>query len=193
MAKKISLISLYCVLGLLVVAFVVGACVNVSYKPQIQSPFKYFVMSSDNSATYLQCSINDNTERYNELTKELNKAFNESVVSSIFSGRSGNKSRIELVGTTAPSFTSYKLKLDFLTESAIKLNGKNYTHPSNSAQELKYTEVYFDVVDAKGMQQNVMYYAVPVVKISGEEIIEYYKQTFYSNFDNLYKMINEAI
>lgn len=190
MAKKNKgwLILTYCLVAVLVLSTIVCCFVKTSYRPEIENPYAFTAQISGNADSYIACDKDHNTERYNEVLEAFNSSFEESVLSSLFSGRLFGKSRIES-SQSLPSFSGYTLKLSFATKQTIVLNGKEYNPPTNSSQTIEYEEIYVDVANDNGFGVNYVYYVYKYVDSSNINRTTYYKQTVQCNFDGLYDLL----
>lgn len=192
MAKKISLIVLYCVLAILVVGIVLGVCINNSYLPEIQSPYSVYAKNETGVAQSYNTDMQTDKDAYDEFMKEFNKSFEESYISSIFSGHAFKNDRIELVGKTKPTFSKWSIRFTYNTEQTIMLNGKEYAHVTNTSKVLKFSEVIFDLQESEGLTQNKMYYVVNET-VNGENVTNYYSRVILCNFDGLYDFVTDKI
>ncbi len=182
------LILTYCIVAVLVLSTIICCFVKTSYRPEIQDPYAFTAYISGNADSYIACDKDHNTDRYNEVLKEFNGAFEESVLSSLFSGRLFSASRIES-SQSLPSFSGYTLKLSFATKQTIMLNGKEYNPPTNSSQTIEYDEMYIDVAGDNGFGVNYVYYVYNYVDSSDINRTTYYKQTVKCNFNDLYDLL----
>lgn len=193
--NKWWLILVYCLAGVLLVSTIACCIIKVNYKPEIENPFVINIQEQ-NYAKYIsavQNAENENDEvlekRYNEIMEKFDKAFEETVLTSVFSGRASTASRIIESSKSKPenSFTGFKVKFTYLEEKTIMLNNKPYNPPTNSAQTIQYKEIVFDVTKTEGMAKHYIYY----VTIDEEDTTKYvyFEQSVMCDFGDLYELL----
>jgi hypothetical protein len=159
----------------------------MNYRPQIDNP--YIINIQDGSyAKYIAASKENNTERYNEIVDEFNQSFNESVLTSVFSGKSGFTSIVSEYGKTNPNtnFTGFRVEFVYEQEKTIMLNDKPYNPPTNTSKTISYTKILFDVTEEEGMARHYIYY-VSFDEVSQKNV--YYQQSVMCDFSDLHALL----
>lgn len=186
--NKWWLILVYAVVSILLIATAVSCFVQVTRKPDIVEPHSYFI-SIDNQADYDLCDKENETEKYNKINQAFNNSFKESLLTSLFSGRLFSSSRID--PEKPKTYSGYKLKLFFEQPQKIKLNGKIYNPPTNTATSITYQEIYIDIPQDKGYTTHYLYYFYEYTDSNDVVKSSYYRQSFLANFDALYDLLSE--
>ena len=189
-------ITIYCLVGLLVVATVVCGLVKTSYKPQIANPTIINIQDNDYAKYPSVGSREQNPERYDAVMDAFNKSFEESFLTSVFSGRNGTTTRIIQHGTTDPrkNFSGFKVQFIFGEEQTIMLNGEEYYPATDTSKTIKYKEIIFEVnmtnaetgEAAEGFIRNSIYY-VSQNEVTGKD--EYYEHKLLCDFSGLYELL----
>ena len=190
MAKKIKLAIVYVVLAALVVLTILGFCIPVSYIPEINAPYTITITSSDGYAEYEGFDVQNNKERYDVFYEKYDNSMKQSFFASLFSGNLFYKNRIELI-SSKPSYKGYKMAFTYATEQTVRLNGKDYADTTDTSTVLKFTRLYFDVVNTDGIQLVNMFYEVPTV-VNGTNKTLYYSRKVLADFSEVYQAIVDA-
>lgn len=185
--NKLWLIAVYCVVGILLISVIVSSIIKMDYKPEIDNP--YIINIQDGTyAKYIAASKENNTERYNEILDEFNKSFDESVLTAVFSGKTGFESIVSEYGKNNPNtnFTGFRVEFVYETEKTIMLNEKPYNPPTDTSKTISYTKILFDVNEEAGMSRHYIYY-VSYDQATQKNI--YYQQSVMCDFADLYALL----
>ena len=193
--NRLFMILIYCIVGVLVLSTLVLYLIPVNYKPEIETPSAISITESSGGSSSILCSEDNAVDRYNEINDEFKKSFTESVLTGIFSGRLGVKSRIESYYSSDPTsnFSGYVVNFIFKTKQTIMLNGKEYNPPTNSNETIQFDEIIFELAEDQGFGTHYIYYVYEYTDSSNIERTMYYKQSITCNFDGLYDLINSYI
>lgn len=137
MSKRlIPIISLSIIL-ILVIATVVMALVNVSYKPNFKTSNSVCIAQSGTSSL-IDLSLDNKKEERTKLLKLLNRSFEESAISSFFNGRISYKNEVKYSSSTiSKSSIGNCIIISFGEEQTAFCEDENDT--------IKYYRVIFDL------------------------------------------------
>ncbi len=193
--NKWIFLGIYILCGVLITLVVTFCLVPTNYAPFSTQPFQINVVASPSSTKiYPSGSREEISTAFDKYTKAYNNAFKESLMSGIFSGRTGFNSRIEVCSGNnkdpIKSLSGYVVTFTFGQEQTLKLNGKVYHPKTDSSKELKYQDVTFAVPESDSMQSHTIYFkCIDAAATSG---YTYYSQTVMCNFSELYKVIDSC-
>ncbi len=157
MAKKIGAIISISIIGILIIATIIMANVNVNYGIKCANPTSVYVSYNTNDA---------NKERFagnysNKIVNHINNASKEKSLTALFNGTLGKKPNIVAasnVGKTIPSNSGFYVRYRY--EDAQKLmDGKNIYKDSNG-DVVYYEDLVFTVKDVDGIEV-VNVYVIP--------------------------------
>lgn len=189
MKKKIGLIAVLSLVGLLAVAVILCSIIKVNFLPETKEPLKITIQSIEDSskqAFYNTTSSSFNEEDYKKIVAEFKNSFNQSVISAMFNGTLGNQAKIS--DKTKITFTEkagYKITFGYADYQNIKLNGEAYKNTSNTNEVVEFKELQFVVTEAGGFNNISIYY----VDDSGATTYYYQLKTI-ANTLGLYNLIN---
>ncbi len=191
--NKWWLITIYAVVAVLVVLIIVSCFVPVNKKPEISDPHSYELRIDGTLAEYpLLADIEKNKDKYDEINKIFNRAFKESFIVSLFSGRIAYNNRVE--SSSTPSSSGYILYLDYATPQIIMRNGENYTLTSNRTEPIYFDKIMVQISEGQGMTTHYFYYVCdPDLNDTWTTSSDrYFRQSFVANFDELYEYLTET-
>ena len=181
--NKWLIIVVYSLLAVIVAGVIACCFIKVNYAPDLNEPDVI-------SASYINsikpgagtCTKNQTPEKFEDIMKEYNHAFNETVITSLFAGRIGKKSEIkqwENSKEPTSQFNAYKLTFKFNKQQTIKVNGKVYYPSTNSQMELNFYECFMEIDNKEGICEHTIYYVVGST---------YYYQVVTADFSGLFNL-----
>lgn len=193
--NKWWLILIYCICGILIATSITLSIVKTNYAPDVDEPAIINIKQAGSSKPFpggeKDSEDSKDVEVYNNLMSNYKSAFEESVMSGFFSGRTSFKSRIEECNGTnknpVEKLTGYVVTFYFQEPQTLTLNGKIYNPPTNSNLVLKYTEMTFSVSEGEKLQSHYVYFKCIADNTAG---YTYYRQTVMGSFADMYKTIS---
>ena len=181
MAKKIGAIVSMAIIGVLIIATIVMANINVNYSVNCTTPTSVWVQYGANG----ERSAQGDSDRIIEL---INNASNEKALTALFNGTLGKTAKVvaaSSVGKTIPSNSGFNIR--FRYENPQKLmEGKKEYKDSNGAV-VYYEDLVFTVNDVDGISVfNV--YVIPDSQ-KATTYTHYYEVE--ANFSALYDFLTE--
>lgn len=138
MAKKIGAIVSISIIGILIIATIIMANVNVNYSVKCATPTSVWVQYGSNSERNAQ-------DKADEIVDYINNASKEKALTALFNGTINKKPNIvtaSSVGKTLPSNSGFYIRYRY--ENAQKLT-------DNNGKEVYYDDLVFEVKDLEGI------------------------------------------
>lgn len=175
MKKKILIgVSLGLVL-VLVATVIVLACVKKSYKPEIElAPKTVYVTEISTNSEYNTGEAFSTKDKFEKIVGLFDESFEQSILSSMFSGNLSNNVKIDLVSQLPTFADGYKLVFEYKADMVLKLNGKPYVYNTNSTKEILFQTIILNVTEIDGYQSLSMY---------AKEIVD--SKTYYYEIETL--------
>lgn len=154
MAKKIGAIVSISIIGILIIATIIMANVNVNYSVNCATPTSVWVKYGSNTERNAQ-------DKADEIVDFINNASKEKSLTALFNGTLGKKAEVvtaSSVGKTIPSNSGFYIRYRY--ENAQKLlEGKKEFKDSNDSV-VYYDDLVFTVKDVDGISV-VNVYVIP--------------------------------
>ena len=187
MKKKIIIgVSLGLVVAIIATVITL-ACVKRSYKPEIDLSPRIVIENVAEKTDYESGVAYSNKQEFEKFKDIFDKSFKQSILSSIFTGNSGNKIQIEPKGKTNPILSfkeGYTVTFDYGTERNLKLDGENYSY---SDKEVVYKTIIFNIAEQEEGYNQISLYAKEQVG----NISYYYEISTIANTYELYDFLSE--
>lgn len=177
MAKKIGAIVSLSIIGILILATIIMANVNVNYKINCAEPTKVYVSYGSNVAR-------DAQEYSDDIVNFINNASKEKSLTALFNGNLNKKAVVKKassVGKSIPSTTGFYVRYRYSSSQNL-MEGK-----SKHADNVKYEELVFTVNDIAGSSVVNVY----VVEDSTQSTLYTYYYELEANFEGLYDFLVE--
>ena len=177
MAKKIGAIVSLSIIGILILATIIMANVNVNYSIKCAEPTKVYV-------SYGSGVARDAQEYSDDIVNFINNASKEKCLTALFNGNLGKKAVVKKassVGKTIPSSNGFYVRYRYSNPQSL-MDGK-----SKHADNVKYDDLVFEVKDLEG--SNVV--NVYVVEDSAASTAYTYYYELEANFEGLYDFLVE--
>lgn len=179
MAKKIGAIVSLSIIGILILATIIMANINVDYGIKCSTPTTVYV--SHNSET--ERDANNHT---NKIVEYINNASNEKALTALFNGTLGKKAEVVAVSEKSlPSNTGFYVRYRY--ENAQKLMSGKDAYKNSKGESVYYDDLVFTVNEAEGI--NVVKVYVIQDSASSNRYSYYYELE--ADFENLYNYLNE--
>ena len=157
MAKKIGAIVSISIIGILIIATIIMANVNVNYGIKCANPTSVYVSYNTNDANRERLA----GDHSNKIISYINNASKEKSLTALFNGTLGKKPKVvaaSSVGKTLPSNSGFYVRYRY--ENAQKLmDGKNAFKDSNG-KVVYFDDLVFQVADVDGIEI-VNVYVIP--------------------------------
>lgn len=179
MAKKIGAIVSLTIIGILIIATIVMANININYGVPCSSP-------ADIHVEYSGTSIHpDNAER-EKIASYINTASNEKVLNAIFNGNLGEHAKVTTHrGTLSSSSSAYYVRYSYNSSQTLKENGSKFVDGDNKSYT--FEEIVFVITEAEGVSE-FKAYVIPDDS-NNAKYSHYY--TFNADFEDLYDYLKE--
>ena len=151
MAKKIGAIVSLSIIGILILATIIMANVNVDYSIDCAKPTEVWVLYNSNDPNKERVANQDNA---NEIVNFINNASKEKSLTALFNGNINKKANLVLdsnAGKTIPTTTGFYVRYSYSNQQKTK---------DNNGNEVYYDDLVFTVNDLEG-SNCVRVYLVP--------------------------------
>lgn len=190
MQKRIWAIVSLSIIGILIIATIIMANVDVNYKINCVNPDFMWVQNADGNEVRVE------GEQYDEILNYINNASKESSLTALFGGRINDTAEVTTNSSTTsssiPSTTNYYVIFEY--NDPQKLMVGNNSYKDGDGNEYYYRELVFTVNPSEESGQ-VRVYIKPFYNSNGEaEIIETYNRYYLvtADFGDLYNYLEES-
>ena len=163
MAKRITAIVSLSIIGILIIATIIMANVDVNHKINCNNPDSIYVQYSSNGIR------EDDDEIYDGILERINNASKESSLTALFSGTLSEKPAIvtnsTTSATTVPSTSDFYVS--FVYNNPQKLMDGNNEYKDADGNSVYYKELIFSVNSTDDMQE-VRVYIIPYYNADGD-------------------------
>ena len=146
MAKKIGAIVSLSIIGILILATIIMANVNVDYSINCATPTTVWVKKQGSSTEVLA------KDKTNDIIEFINGASKEKSLTALFNGTLGKKAEVEYVGSssgkTIPTSASYYVRYSYNNAQKLMVGKKAYKDANNN--EVYYEDLVFEVNNVEG-------------------------------------------
>lgn len=190
MKKKIMLIVCYGLIALFVGAIIALAIIPKNYLMKIENPDKITIenITEKQSAFYNVSQENFNKEDYDKLVSEFRNAFQQSIITSLFTGNLGAKQTITAVSSVTKPSSGLEVKLEYFENQNVYVNGQLYKDPNFTSRQVQTKCLRFFFENDSDFT-NVSVYIIDSTQ--AEE--EYYKVQTLASSKNLFELTNELL
>ncbi len=179
MAKKIGAIASLTIIGILIIATIVMANINIDYSVPCAAP-------SDIHVEYSGTTIHpDNVER-SRIQRYINSTSEEKVLTAMFNGNLGKYAKVTSK-TGSLSTSSSTIYVRYSYDKAQTLKEKNSKFVDGDKKSYTYEELVFAITEAEGVNEFKVYAIPDGTKPS--YYTHYY--TVEADFEGLYNYLNE--
>ncbi len=162
MAKKITAIVSLSIIGILIIATIIMANVDVNHKINCNNPDSIYVQYSSNGIREVEDDV------YNGILERINNASKETSLTALFGGTLSDKPEIvtnsTTSATTVPSTSDFYVS--FVYNNPQKLMNGNSEYKDSDGKSVYYKELIFSVDDTDEMQE-VRVYIIPYYNADG--------------------------
>ncbi len=162
MAKRITAIVSLSIIGILIIATLIMANVDVNHKINCANPDSIYVQYSSNSPIDINPNDENYVDIYNGILDRINNASKESSLTALFSGTLSDKPSIVTNSTTSatsvPSTSDFYVS--FVYNNPQKLMDGNNEYKNADGDSVYYKELVFSVSSTDDMQE-VRVYIIP--------------------------------
>ena len=189
MQKRIWAIVSLSIIGILIIATIIMANVDVNYKINCANPDIMWVQHAGGNQVRVE------GDEYNEILNYINNASKESSLTALFGGRINDTATVTSNGSTAtsiPSTTNYYVIFEY--NNSQKLMVGNNSYKDGDGNEYYYSELVF-TVNPNDESCEVKVYIKPFYNSNGDaEIIETYTRyyTVTADFSGLYNYLQDS-
>lgn len=190
MQKRIWAIVSLSIIGILIIATIIMANVDVNYKINCANPDFMWLQNADGNEVRVE------GEQYDEILNYINNASKESSLTALFGGRINDTAEVTTNSSTTsssiPSTTNYYVIFEY--NDPQKLMVGNNSYKDGDGNEYYYRELVFTVNPSEESGQ-VRVYIKPFYNSNGEaEIIETYNRYYLvtADFGDLYNYLKES-
>ena len=189
MQKRIWAIVSLSIIGILIIATIIMANVDVNYKINCANPDIMWVQHASGNQVRVE------GDEYDEILKYINNASKESSLTALFGGRINDTATVTSNGSTAtsiPSTANYYVIFEY--NNPQKLMVGNDSYKDGDGNEYYYRELVFTVNPSEESGQ-VRVYIKPFYNSNGDaEIIETYTRyyTVTADFSGLYNYLQDS-
>ncbi|HJD05771.1 MAG TPA: hypothetical protein IAB72_02680 [Candidatus Onthoplasma faecipullorum] len=189
MQKRIWAIVSLSIIGILIIATIIMANVDVNYKINCANPDIMWVQHASGNQVRVE------GDEYDEILNYINNASKESSLTALFGGRINDTATVTSNGSTAtsiPSTTNYYVIFEY--NNPQKLMVGNDSYKDGDGNEYYYRELVFTVNPSEESGQ-VRVYIKPFYNSNGDaEIIETYTRyyTVTADFSGLYNYLQDS-
>lgn len=189
MQKRIWAIVSLSIIGILIIATIIMANVDVNYKINCANPDIMWVQHASGNQVRVE------GDEYDEILNYINNASKESSLTALFGGRINDTATVTSNGSTAtsiPSTTNYYVIFEY--NNPQKLMVGNDSYKDGDGNEYYYKELVFTVNPSEESGQ-VRVYIKPFYNSNGDaEIIETYTRyyTVTADFSGLYNYLQDS-
>lgn len=184
--KKVFTIVSLSIIGALILATIIMACIPVGSNPKFGDPYAITVYSNKYESGISKKDYDKQGEtsaEYTNLLKKLKQAPSQKALVALFNGTISQNVKVnKLDATTTPSksnneTTTAKFELKYGEEQTVKFD---------SATSVTYNSMLYEITQDAGRVQTTVY----LLNTSGRAG---YTLTYYGNFDGLFNYINILI
>lgn len=163
MVKRITAIVSLSIIGILIIATIIMANVDVNHKINCNNPDSIYVQYSSNGIREVDDEI------YDGILERINNASKESSLTALFSGTLSEKPAIvtnsTTSATTVPSTSDFYVS--FVYNNPQKLMDGNNEYKDADGNSVYYKELIFSVNSTDDMQE-VRVYIIPYYNADGD-------------------------
>ena len=182
MAKKIGAIVSLSIIGILILATIIMANINVNYGIKCEIPPHVFVGYNTNNPN----EEVDADSCANKVVSYINKASNEKALTALFNQTLGKKAEVKVVSEkTLPTNTGFYVRYRY--DNAQKLTDGNKDYTDSNGENVYFDDLVFTVNDLEGI--NVVKVYVVQDKTRSDKYTYYYELE--ANFEGLFNYLND--
>ncbi len=178
MAKKIGAIVSLVIIGIVIVAAIVMANININYSVKCVKPDVVWVQTADDQ--YLATS-----KQKDKIVELISEASKQNSLTALFDGELGKKAELITLKSTVPSATNFYVRYKYTTKQELIVDGKVYKDADGKTET--YEELVFVVNDVDGEAETKVY----VIPESDQINTTSYYFNLYANFEELFSYLNE--
>jgi len=141
MAKKIGAIISLVIIGVLIIATIVMANINLNYGIDCVKPDTIYVQTKNDT-------VKVNSEQKNKIVEMISGASNEKFLTALFNGEADKKVEIFSEKSTISTPANYYVRYHYTTKQDLVVNDKEYKDAEGKVE--KYEELVFVVNPAEG-------------------------------------------
>lgn len=195
MAKKITAIVSLSIIGILILATIIMANVDVNHKINCADPNYIYVQYGSGTSQY----ISGDDDIYSEILDRINNASKESSLNALFAGTINDTPQVVTRSTTGSGYNPYSnssafyITFNYNDAQKVKVGNKDYVDSSN--ENYYYKALVFEVTANEGMQ-TVKVYIIPYYQngtttpnLDSNNYYRYYELT--ADFSDLYSYLND--
>ncbi len=181
MAKKIGAIVSLSIIGILILATIIMANINVDYSIKCATPTTVYV--SYNSQAERDAETLNATDK---IVKYINNASKEKALTALFNKTLGKKAEISANSEKSiPSNSGFYVRYRY--ENAQKLMDGKKAYKNSKGENVYFDDLVFTVNNVEGVSIVKVY----VVEDSSNSNKYTYSYELEADFENLYKYLNE--
>ena len=176
MAKKIGAIVSISIIGILIIATIIMANVNVNYSVKCATPTSVWVQYGSNAER-------DAQDKASTIVEYINNASKEKSLTALFNGTLGKKAKVVAasnVGKTIPSNSGFNVRYRY--ENAQKLVEGKKEYKDSNGEVVYYEDLVFTVVETNGTEIVNVY----VIQDAEKPTTYTYYYELEANFNALY-------
>lgn len=190
MAKKVGAIVSLSIIGVLIVATIIMACVNVNYGINCKKPAEIWVSYGDVTDDQLIRS----SEQIKAIMDYIDNASKEKSLTALFNGTLGKKAEIKATNSkTIPTISDgfyVRYRYGYTGyEGAQKLMFGKKEYKTSSGENVRYYDLVFTVRNLS----NTNVVNVYVVEDTNQDNTYNYYYELEADFENLYSYLNENL
>ena len=182
MAKKIGAIVSVSIIGVLILATIIMASINVNYSINCAKPQAVYVayktLDQENSADIYT----------DEIIEYINNASKENSLTALFNGNLGKKATVNVkssAGLTIQTTTGYFVRYHYTTKQNLMEGNSKFT--DNKGNVVQYEDLVFVVKANAGSVKTTVY----VIPEADEPDVYTHQYILEANFDDLYDFLAE--
>ncbi len=179
MAKKIGAIVSISIIGILIIATIIMANVNVHYGIRCENPTSVWVQYGSNAER-------DAQGKADAIVEYINNASQEKSLTALFNGTLGKKAEVKAVGSkTIPSNSGFNVRYRY--ENAQKLMEGKKEYKNSNGEAVYYEDLVFTVTQTDGTEVVNVY----VIEDAEKPTTYTYYYELEANFNALYDYLVE--
>lgn len=185
MGKKIGAITSLSIIGVLILATIIMACVSCDYRVRCNAPDRVYVQKESTQRVVVDDEMSKTIQDY------INNASKQKAISALFNGRLGEKA--EIVNETKTLGKPDAFFVTYVYDQPQILQYGNKDYKDSEGNTFKFRELVFEVksMDAESQVKVYVkpYYDADGEIASGNQYTKYYE--LQANFGELYNYLTE--
>ena len=180
MAKKIGAIVSLSIIGILIIATIIMANVNIDYSINCAKPTSIWIQKGVQAETLVQ-----STSDYNKIVDLIEDASKEKSLTALFNGNIGKEAKIVASNKTIPDAANFYVRYSYEAKQKLMIDKDEYKDSNGSL--VYYEELVFTVNNLPGSNV-VNVYVIPDATYP-KAYTHYYELE--ADFTELYAFLNE--